>query len=113
MLSNKTCPGNSGKSHHKRKRLLIVSVLIFLLLFPYSILAQQSYSTQNNYEASSLEIIQGLLEKEVTPLASIKFQKSIIHFTLFILNSVSHTFIHSYQIKATYHDKPMKVILRL
>ena len=112
-MSNKACPVNSGKYHPKRRRLLIVCVLISVLLFPYCVIAQVLCSSGNNYDNSFQELIQGLLEEEVTPIANNKFQKSVIQFTLFSLNFVSSTFIHSYQLKATFHDKPMKFILRL
>ena len=113
MLSNKACPGNSRKFRRKRRRLLIISVLIFTLLFPYSIIAQQLYSLEYNYDISSPELIQGLIDEEVTPLASNKSRKSVIQFKLFILNSFSQNLIYTYQLIATFHDKPTKVILRL
>ena len=113
MLSCKVHPGNSGKSHRERRRFIILVTLILTLSFPQNLIVQSLYSSENNYDFSSPELIQGFVDEELTPLASNKFQKSIIQFTLFTLNTYSQNFIHTYQLKTTYHDRPMKVILRL
>ena len=113
MLSYKACPGKSGKSRRKRRHSILLFVLIIILSFPQNLIVQSLYSSGNNYDFSSPELIQGFIDEEVTPLESNKFQKSVIQFTLFILNLFSQNFIHTYQLKITYQDRPMKVILRL